>query len=366
MDLYNAIKSGDIANFLSLLQDYASNGKIDNNGSIYVLPDVIDSLFTLIPNNIVTRYRELTIDGDYYKEGRCLYPPKEWAFNVLSMALMFPCAKREEIVRHLICNGWLKVNKRTSIALNCQYWLNGHENLIMHPILEAIVHLDENVLELLIQAGADPNRITMESAILKNQLHGHTFTHPLLKLDREWFDPGNENKLNVLMNAFARAGVDFDPGISRRCESFKCILPVQRNISLLSMVGYLTNKEAVLLWIRQLVHHGHTCFVYYRHYYRRLEALPARLEKINPKSAENNESETLIHQMCQLGMRHRPSVEYVVVGHSTILDYYYSQPMTLEQQCRLAVRRAIGGVHFVAGVKTLPLPNALKDYVIAL
>ena len=364
MDLYNAIKSGDIPKFLSLLQEYASNDKIDNNGSIYVQRNVIDSLFTLIPKAVVTRYREQAIDGDYYKQSR--YAQKEWAFNVLSMGFLFPRGKREAIVRHLICNGWIKVNERTSIALKSEYCLNGHDNLIMHPLLEAIIQLDEAVLEQLIQAGAHPDRITMVSEIKANRLHGHTFTHPLLKLDRTWFEPGNENKLNILMNAFAMAGVDFNPRKCKRWESFKCWHPIKDGISLLSMVGYLTNKEAVLLWVRQLVHHGHTSFVYYRRYYRHLTAFPTRLEKIIPKSAENNESETLIHQMCQLGMRHRPSVEYVEVGHSPILDYYYTQPMTLEQQCRLAIRRAIGGVHFVAGVKTLPLPNALKDYVIAI
>ena len=362
MDLYNVIRSGDIEKFLSLLQEYASNDKIDNNGSIYVHSNVIDKLFTLIPKAVVKRYREHTIDGDYYNVDSIYHPRTEWAFNVLSMTLMFPREKREAIVRHLICNGWLKVIERTSIALKCEFCLNRHENMIMHPILEAIIHLEENVLELLIQAGAHPDRITMVSEIKTNRLHGHTFTHPLLKIHPIWFAAGNETRLQVLINAFARAGVDFNPAKCFRWESFACHHPVKDPASLWKWTKDTSNKEMAILWIRQLVHHGFTSLNSIDTWYI-LTPLAVCLERLVSKENENEVS-TLIHQLCQLGMRHEH--HYAYAGASPILDYYQTQPMTLEQQCRLAIRQAVGGVHFVAGVKTLPLPNALKDYVIAL
>ena len=49
-----------------------------------------------------------------------------------------------------------------------------------------------------------------------------------------------------------------------------------------------------------------------------------------------------------------------------LIGSYSRNPNTLQAQCRLAARKAIGGVHFVSRVQTLQVPTSVKNYIIAL
>ncbi len=46
------------------------------------------------------------------------------------------------------------------------------------------------------------------------------------------------------------------------------------------------------------------------------------------------------------------------------LALYYEGPLSMQEQARNAVRRGFGGVNFKARVRALPLPAALREYLL--
>ena len=130
--------------------------------------------------------------------------------------------------------------------------------------------------------------------------------------------------------------------------------------------------------LQKLLHHGLTDFCFYTG--RRLN-VSELIYALSVPEDQGHESLALVRTMCEMGLTlpyqadirrfkkgaygNRHMGRYQTNETSRMVAAYNKRLMTLQQSGRVAVRRAVGGVRFAEGVDTLPLPKAMKDYVIA-
>ena len=324
-----------------------------------------------------------------------LFPNKmcEWNYNVnvslITLILQMGKKHRVKAMDFLLSNHLFNPNTMSDVMLHeYKSKKNIYKMTRLYPVQEALFAADLHILEGLINEGANLNLLPQFP--VEEGSRALSYTSPLFYLNEFWFRTEHQDDFKAALDLFAKAGVDFNPkecfqlfigpGGTYRPKvgvlNMMCAPKEERWRSLVLEDQKGNHSMSILL--QKLLHNGLTEFSFYS---GRQLCISELIYRLSASEEQRAETSVYVQTMCEMGLtqQYQPQIKrfkkgaygnrhmgrYQTNETSQIVAAFSKRPLTMQQVGRVAVRRAVGGVRFADGVDTLPLPKAMKEYILA-